>query len=196
MEESIKSGALSSSSTEFQIGTLVLRSGTTFASEPFAVFLLWALLVVLAPFWGSGSLAGGISPSSATSLPFFSLFLFFFGGLARKVLLGIGMGARGGMDASGVDPPACDSNNSSRLVFLCWSTMASSTLVVSWLLLICVEGRGRREMVGESTVSGQSNTSKSSSSESTTSNILTNSSCVESEEITSSLMARWPKSLT
>ena len=92
MEESIKSGALSSSSTEFQIGTLVLRSGTTFASEPFAVFLLWALLVVLAPFWGSGSLAGGISPSSATSLPFFSLFLFFFGGSVGEVQLGIGGG--------------------------------------------------------------------------------------------------------
>lgn len=46
-------------------------------------------------------------------------------------------------------------------------------------------------VLGDSVGSGRSKTSKSSSSESTTSNTLTaSSSCVESEEITSSLGAQ------
>ena len=54
-----------------------------------------------------------------------------------------------------------------------------------------MEGRCCKEMVGESTGFGWLYTSKSSSSECTTSNTLTaSSSCVESEEITSSLGAQ------
>ena len=131
MEESIGRGDLSSSSIRFHIRTLARQSGTISIPEPSVVFLLCGPLAVFAPFWGFGSLGGGISPSANASLPFFSLFLFFSRGLAREVWEGIGVRGQGWTATSSVDPPACDSSNLSRLVFLHGSTIAFGTSVIS-----------------------------------------------------------------
>ena len=79
-------------------------------------------------------------PSSDASLPFFSLFLLFSKGSIGEVREVRGVTSRGWIATSGVDPPACDSSSSSRLVFLCCGTIASGTSTVSWLLLTWAEG--------------------------------------------------------
>lgn len=128
--------------------------------------------------------------------PFFSLFLFFSRDSVGEVRVGRGVGARGWTTTSGVDPIACDSSSSSRLVFLRWSTMASSMSVVSWLLLIWAEGRGLGVVIEDSTRSGRSKTSKSSSKYITSNTLTASSSCVESEKITFSSIVGWLGSST
>ena len=130
---------------------------------------------------------------------FFSLFHFFSSCLEGEVRVWWGVGGRGWMATSSVDPPACDSNSSKRLVFfLCWSTIASSMSVGFWLLLIWAKGRGLEVVPRDSIGFSRLNTSKSSSSESTIWNTLTTSSSrVESKDITSSsTTARWLGSST
>ena len=196
MEESIGWGAPSSSSIGFHIGTLAWRSGTISVPELSAVFLLYGPLAVFALFWGFGSLGGGISPSSNASLPFLSLFLFFFRGSAGEVWEGIGVRDWGWTTTLSVDPLACDSSSSSRLVFLRWSTIASGTTIISWMLLTRVEDKDLGVMLKDSARSCQLNTSKSSSKSTTSSTQIVSFSCSASEEITSFSTVRWSGSST
>ena len=61
--------------------------------------------------------------------------------------VGRGFGRRGWIASLSVDPPACDSKSSSKLVFLHCSTMAFGTSVISWSALTWVEGRGLGEVI-------------------------------------------------
>ena len=180
MEESKRSGAPS----------LGRRSTTMSAPEPSSVIFLCALSATFAPLWGSRSL-GAISPSSDACFPFFSLFVFFFGYSKGEIWLRRGVGGRVWTITSGVDPLACDSKNSVRLVFfLHWSTMAFGTLDSSWLLLTWVEGRCVKVVPGDSVGSGWSKTLKSSSESRTSITLIIPSLGAECEEVASSLVTR------
>nr|POE84189.1 hypothetical protein CFP56_75298 [Quercus suber] len=85
MDESMGSEAPSNSSFGFYTGILAWRYDTTSVPEPSDVFLFCGPLMTFVPFWGSESLANGISPSSNVSLPFLSLFLLFSGGSVEEL---------------------------------------------------------------------------------------------------------------
>ena len=76
MEESKGSGASSSTSDGFQVGTLGRRLDALSAPIPSTEVFLYAPFAIVAPFWGSSSLEGTTSPSSKTSFPYLSRFLF------------------------------------------------------------------------------------------------------------------------
>lgn len=105
------SGAPSNSSFKFHVGILAWRSDTILVLRPSTVFLLYGPLMTFVPFWGSGSLAGGISPFSDVFLPFFSLFLFFYRASVGEVQVGRGVGERVWIAISSMDPFACDSSS-------------------------------------------------------------------------------------
>ena len=71
---------------------------------PSPVDFFCASLAILALFWGSSSLEGMTSPSSTTSLPFLSRFLFLFVGLDGEVWMGRGVGGQVWMATLGIDP--------------------------------------------------------------------------------------------
>lgn len=143
---------------------------------------------------------GITSPSSDTSLPFLSHFLFLSAGSEGEVWTRRGVEGRVWMDTLGVDPPACDSRSFRRLVFcLHWSTMASGTLEGSWRLLTC-EGKWVKVAKGDSIEKDWSKTPKSSlksSLESTTSiNSVVSSLGTGFERVASSSKACWASCLT
>ena len=104
MEESNGSGAPSNLSKGFQIRTLGWRFETISIPELSITNFLCAPRAIFSPFWDSSSLEGVISHSSNTSLPFFSLFLFFSSCSKREVWVGRRVGGRGWTATSGVDP--------------------------------------------------------------------------------------------
>ena len=151
-------GALSNSIIGFHTGTPAWQFGTISMPEPSAVLLLYCPLAAFAPFWGSRSLDGGISPFSDASLPFFSLFLFFSRGSAGEVREEKGVRGRGWTTTSSMDPLA---------IQVSWcSCIVTPLLLVCQLFPDCCWLEWRVEILKgclKTAKSGQLNTSKSSS---------------------------------
>ena len=186
MEESRRKGVLSNSKGGFQIWTLGQWSGTLSMIVPSPEDFFCVPLVILAHLWGLRSLEGMTSPSSTTSLPFLSNFLFLSTGLDKEVWMGRGIRGQVWMTTLGTDPPAWDSRSSSQLVFgFLYNIITSGTLEDSWALLTLVGERWLNVAPGDSGDRGWLKALKSSS-ESKTSTTLTNSSRAKREEVDSS----------
>ena len=76
MEEFAGRGDPSNTKAGFQLGTLASRSRPLSLGATSICDLDWVVLATLAPFLGSVSLEETSLPSSITSFPFCSLFLF------------------------------------------------------------------------------------------------------------------------
>ena len=120
----------------FQGWILEERSCPQSTMDPSLEDLVWPILATLAPFWGLAFLVGKPLPSSTTSLPLGSRFVFLSAGSTWEAWKGGGVGGLVWMATWSALPPAWDSRSSKRLVLaLRCSTVASGTLAASWMLL-------------------------------------------------------------
>ena len=128
IEEFIRRGDLSNTRGEFWFGTLVRRLCPLSPGALLLKDLVWVVLATLAPLWGSFSLRGTPRPSSITSFPFCSRFLFLFASLGWGSWRVGREGCLAWPATLGALPPAWDSMISRRLALgLCCIPIASRT---------------------------------------------------------------------